>query len=340
MRHLFFVHSSITRHLADAIVKHERLDPAAVFYLLDRGMELPEAAGRTLDVRDWTWRNLAGTAHNWRQLRRLDEFLAQAVGGAFRFYPPHHITATLRAVLSHPLARSFAYAEEGIGSYSSPAQLAAAFPPAQLSWPARVAQRIKFRGRIAPRSVFFYPEDARYRGAYALHPAAFPSLPQVRVLPLPFPPAPGWAQVRHVWAPSPLAEFRVCDRTTQLRLTEGLIRYWLDHQTATVHVKYHPRQLQSDGMAPVFRALFGRFADRLNIIELPPQISLESLALSSRATFYTGTSSAGFYALLCGCAVKSYARDLTALVPAFQQTLNRMPGHFIQHVDHLQLELP
>lgn len=337
MRHLFYVHSSITRLVAGAIIAHEQLPPADCYYVTDRGVAVDAPTDRKLDVSDWHWQSISGIRQNYAQLGRLDRFLESRIGRPFQFYPPHHITDTVRAVLSHSLAQAFAYAEEGIGSYSTTAQLAQAFPPVRLNAVNRLTQWLKFRGRIPARSAFFQPADPRFQTAYALHPAAFPDLPRREVLPLPFPPAPELAHVRHVWTPSPLAEFRVCSAETQLALTEGLVRCLVAEDVAKLHVKYHPRQLRPDGMAPRFRVLFARYADQLAVVELAPTVSLESLAVSSEATFYTAASSAGFYALLCGCRVSSYASDLITLVPAFQATMDRMPAYFTDHINHIDL---
>ena len=340
MRHLFYVHSPIARLMAGAIVAHHDLDPAAVVYLTDRGQVVPGVVA--LDVSDWQWRPLRGVRHNFALLDRLDAWLAeQFVGAPFTFYLPHHLLPTLRAVTSHPHCTAFHYVEEGLDSYQNKTALQAIHRLRKATFKERLAATLKYRGRIAAARGFYAAADPRFARAsgYGLSAETFPDLPDTVVLPPPFPPDARYAGITHVLAPSPESEVGYYPLADQLAVIEGLLYYLAAQNVATLHVKFHPRQLRPGGSAAAFRARFAAWTGRLSIVELPADAVLESVAVSSRASFYVGTSSVGLYAALCGCPAYSYAPALVARNAVYARIADRLPAAFRRLVRPVALPL-
>ena len=338
MRHLFYIHSPIARLLAHAIIAHEQLGSTDVAFLTDRGQAV--APPRTLDVSDWRWYPLRERAHNYAQLDRLDAWLDRQLGGGpLAFYLRHHLLSTLRAVVSHPRCVRFHYVEEGIDSYQS----AAAHTAIHRLGPAPLAQRLvarfKYRGRIAATRSFYAANDARFADArgYGLSPDVFPDLPRKVLLPPPFPVEERYRTIGHVLAPSPESEVGYYPLEDQLAVIARLLAYLERRGVDLLHIKFHPRQIGAGGSAAAFRALFGRWRDRLRVVELPPDTALESVAVSSEAAFYVGTSSVGLYAALCGRVVYSYADELVRQNAVYARIAERLPAAFHRAVIPLQL---
>ena len=339
MRHLFYVHSPITRLVAEAVIRHRELDPKRVYWLTDRGQQVQARSPRYMrDVSHLKWGPLRDTARNYANLRYLDEWVAGPSGTQrFTFYAPHHLTPTLQAVFSSPNCVRYCYLEEGIGAYATHAQQEAAFPAAKAGLAQRSANYLKYRGRIGTERVFYDPFDLRFFNAYGLHASVFPDLPRKTILPLPFPVDPRLAHYEHVLALGPQAEYRMYPADGQRAIIEALLRRLIDQGITELHIKFHPRQLASDGQANQLRALFDGYRDRIAVAEIDPSVSLESIAASSDAAFYTAASSAGFYALLCGNPVFSYANLMAARDARYAAILQRMPALFLAQAQFLAL---
>jgi hypothetical protein len=72
------------------------------------------------------------------------------------------------------------------------------------------------------------------------------------------------------------------------------------------------------------------------MVEVPVDTSLEEIALSCPGVeFFVNTSSAGFYAALCGRSVSSFARHVAEADPGFWSVVNALPRQYWELVTML-----
>jgi hypothetical protein len=331
--HLFVIHSPITRFVAEAAARHERLDSARVVLLAARGAQAEGLAGRCVPVSytdvPRSPRNLRQVLSCRRSVRRIDDLVSRATADQeFHLYTPQTLERFIQIVRSHRGCRGFSFLEEGLYSYCTRAEIARTHPRMRI----RLGDRLGYGRRVRAAS-FFEPGHTR---AYGVAPEVFPDLSGRVVLPDAIPPAPAAAVqgIDHVLVLDGLTAQRRVRLDSVLAALTRLLGRLRSEGVARLHYKLHPAQMTAevDAIEAALRA--GRPA--LEAVRLPDQLALEGLARARPETrWYVNLSSVGLYAAQFGCAVYSFAPWVAAAEPDFAELIARAPRAFADRVTFL-----
>lgn len=335
MYHFFLVHSHITAHVAEEVVRHEGLDGARVVFLTSRHFSPPHERFRLVEL-PFTFqpesfprqRNLLDC---WRRLHSIDRFVRRlSEGHSFHFYTPQTSQRFMRIILSHRLCRGFSFLEEGLHSYCTRQEIERIHPTQR----ERFIDKVGYRRRIGDAPFF----QEGHSKAYGLSSASFPGFANRvildDVLTASMQQAP--AGVENVIVFDSLS---VYDRV-QLSSVGFAVRRlmdWLSEQGAeSVHYKFHPAQLGTEEVATL-EALLAEWAPRTRVQRLAEEISLETLAAANDGIcFFVNLSSIGLYASLQGCRAFSIAGWVAEAEPAFAERIAQVPKIFWDSVQDLK----
>jgi hypothetical protein len=335
--HLFLIHSPITRFVAEAAARHERLDPARVVLLAARGAQVDGLAGRCVPV---SYADVPRSPHTLREVvscrrsvRRVDRLVSRVTGDqAFHLYTPQTRERFIQIVRSHRRCRGFSLLEEGLYSYCTRAEIARTHPPMRI----RLGDRLGYGRRVRAAS-FFEPGHAR---PYGVAPEVFPELSGRVVLPDAIPPAPAAAVqgIDHVLVLDGLTAQRRVRLESLLAALARLLTRLRGEGVARLHYKLHPAQLATAEAGAIEAALrAGRPA--LDALRLPDHLALEGVARARPETrWYVNLSSVGLYAAQFGCTVYSFAPWVAAVEPGFAELIARAPRAFADRVTLLGAE--
>lgn len=339
---VFVVHSSLTDKVARQIIRQLSLPAERCIWLTDRQWGECPPGIRTadishFDIQPFRARQLADWRQAWRAnrrvLRQIDQLIEQyCAGESYLLYLPHTKVHKYYILITHRLCQGFYYFEEGVGSYVDPWQHRPEGKPAQQLIMNRLMSAC-LRGRAPGYLPLIDPRLPRLRGAYAITEFAYPELPNVSVLPLPFRRVDDYEQYRHVLVMGPFVEMNYMPLEVQVGTLERLLAYLSDRLGEEVlYYKFHPTQLLHDKSVPALRRLFASFADRLRTEELAAGISLEEIAVSSQASFYLASSSVATYAIAAGSPVYTYGEQYMAAAPAYIPIHQALPAAIRQRM--------
>lgn len=334
---VFIVHSSLTDKVARQIMAAKALDPARCLWLTDRAWnEAPPGVAvadiSALNIEPFRARALGTWGRVWQHnrgvLRQLDALIEQhCPAAAFVLHLPHSKIHKYYVLITHPRCDGLYYFEEGVGSYVDPFGHHPEGHPLQ-QWLMTRLMSACLHGRAPGFLPLIDPRLPQLRGAYAITEFAYPGLPGVQVLPLPFQRSAAYAGYRHVLVTGPFAEMNYMPLGVQLSTIERVLDLLAKRLPAaeTLYYKFHPTQLLHQQSVPALRALFQRYADRLRIEELPAGVSLEEIAVSAQANFYLASSSVAVYAIAAGSRVFTYGEHYMALAPAYRPIHLALPA--------------
>lgn len=349
-KYLFVVHSSITLRMARAIIrKYDRPKDACIF-LSDRGFQVEEEGIPVLDItsffiRPIRWRERQDfwsvCRNNRNQLKSLYKLIEEEVAVPFHLYIPHTQPYAYVALIRHPLCRQYAFVEEGMLSYRTYLEDQAE----QVSVTKKILLHAVIRYCLGSGFPAF-PEwlahrHPKYGGCYGISKDTFPTLPKENkhVVPVPFERRSEYQVIRQLLVTGPWIEKGFCTVEEYRELKRALFRYWLGKGIQTIHVKFHPRQYHEQLSIPVFREVYQEFKDRIHLIELPQEASVEEIAYSSQADFYLAYSSTTIYASQFGCRVYSYFKTIWNQWPATRDILDNLPPVITQNLIPIDLSL-
>ncbi len=352
MKHLFIVHSSITWLVTQKIMENEQLPPADCVILTDRNMPIPPGEYPGFDISkmelyDLKWREIkyffSHGRQNRVQLKEIDHIISTVCPEeeSFHFYLPHHRDLRYWAFNTHPQCKQFFYTEEGTMSYWGTRPHPTI--PQYHGWQWEMKRFILtlshnwyLQNRAPALLRSFYPQHPKYGGAYGLSKLAFPGLPKLHVLPLPFTHLPEWEDTQHVLVFGPYVEFGEFPQKVRLRVTRELFTYFVKRRITNVCVKFHPSQFSKKKNLEQLKALINEYSDRIQFTEIPQEVSLENIAYSSESDFYLVTSSVAIYAALCGNRVISYAQQILKYHLEFQNTLDAVPKNVWKKLEFIE----
>ncbi|MCB0631524.1 MAG: polysialyltransferase family glycosyltransferase [Saprospiraceae bacterium] len=335
-KYLFVVHSSITLRMARAVIHENGWERDDCIFLSDRGFQLESEPVQVLDItpyfiRPVRWREkqqLFETCRtNRKQLQALDVLITSKIGSPYRLFIPHTRPYAYLAMIRHPLCLQYAFIEEGTLSYRTGfynyVHNASALKRKLLQGIIRYCLGPGFRA--FPESLSF--DHPKYAGCYGISKDTFPTLPDEgkHILPPPFEHREDYAVIEHLLVTGPWIEKGYCSISEYQTMKRALFRYWIGEGIATLYVKFHPQQYHEQISIPVFRDIAKAFADRIQVIELPPEAAPEEIAYSSQADFYLAYSSTTIYARQFGCRVFSYAKPMRENWPAFRNFFDHLP---------------
>ncbi|MCB0669828.1 MAG: hypothetical protein KDC80_28580 [Saprospiraceae bacterium] len=348
-KYLFVVHSSITLRMARAIIRENGWKRDNCIFLSDRGFQTGENDVKVLDItpffiRPIRWqerkkfRSICRT--NKKLLLELYFLIQSEVADSFQLFIPHSRPYAYMAMIRHPNCTQYAFVEEGMLSYRTDFY--------NYVHSASFIKRIVLKGVINyclgsgfqafPESLLY--QHLKYAGCYGINKSTFPTLPDENkhIVPPPFEHQEEYASIKHLLVAGPWIEKGYCSIAEYKQLKRALFKYWTSKGIDVLHVKFHPRQYHEQVSIALFMELAGEFADRIKVIELPPEASPEEIAFSSQADFYLAHSSSTIYASQFGCRVFSYAKTIWKYWPASRVYVDHLPPVITENM--ISLDLP
>jgi hypothetical protein len=339
MKHIFLIHSHITREVAWAIIRRERITPNDVVFLLDRKFETSEDGIRVapLDLPDEYFLIYKNPLRGWRHLRQIRQFIDDLSPAEFVCYFPHTYSEFANLAVSHPRCRGYSLMEEGLWSYFSVDKMNDVVPPVILGWKQRLLSRVFYLGRFKDR--FFCKDD--YLSVYCTSEKAFPGFAKKVVVDLAFPgvgdeviPPPG---SRKVIVLDSVVETRVVSEHDFMAGFDQLLEKLTERlgESEIVYLKRHPYQYVTPEFSDRLIAYLRKKIPAHEVQELAGEVSLEKMALTGGAEFYLNVSSVSIYASRLGSKVYSYARSIGRSSPEFMRRLERLPQVFHESVEFI-----
>lgn len=340
MKHIFLIHSHITREIAWAIIRHERIALDEVVFLLDRKFETKEECIRVvpLSLPDELFLIYKNPLRGWGNLRRIRQFIDDLSPSEFCCYFPHTYSEFANLAVSHHRCRGYSLIEEGLWSYFPVDKMDEVVPPAILGWKQRLLSLVFYLGRFKDR--FFCKDD--YLSVYCTSEKAFPGFGRKVVIDLAFPGAddeltqlPGTA--RKVIVLDSVVETRVVTEHDFMAGFDQLLEKLTKRLSKgeVVYLKRHPYQYVKPEFSDRLIAYLKHKIPAHEVRELAGEVSLEKMALAGGVEFYLNVSSVSIYASRLGSKVYSYARSIGRSSPEFMKRLERLPQVFHESVDFI-----
>lgn len=340
MKHIFLIHSHITREVAWAIIRRERVALGDVVFLLDRKFESSEDGVRVvpLDLPDQYFLIYKNPLRGWHHLQRIRAFIDDLSSGDFCCYFPHTYSEFANLAVSHPRCRGYSLMEEGLWSYFPVSRMNEVVQPAILGWKQRLLSRVFYLGRFKDR--YFCKDD--YLSVYCTSEKAFPGFARKTVIELGFSEAgdqvtklPG--SPRKVIALDSVVETRVVTELDFMAGFEQLVEKLTERlgEGEIVYLKRHPYQYVKPEFSDRLISYLKQKIPTHEVRELAGEVSLEKMALSGRVEFYLNVSSVSIYASRLGSKVYSYARSIGRSSPEFMRRLEQLPQVFHESVEFI-----
>lgn len=324
MKHVFIVHSQITKLMSLAIIGDLCLSPNDVIIFTYREMNLlegyrceafpfshfPEQESFPLFRRFWK---------GWGKLGEIDDFISEICqDNNFLFYTPHLYPRMLELVASHSKCSGYCFVEEGTLSLHP-------FPANIRSKIYKRSEKLKiflnYGKRLAGEKTFFKKD---YLTAYKFSDHAFPSFPRVKKVEI---------VLRHqefvgqeILVLDPVVEANMISIDDYLLAISKLIDLLQINETKTIYYKFHPSQLKDKSKARI-EALFTGIRNT-SFLNLAGNVSLEEIANSnSQVNFYSITSSLLYYGRYLGAKTYSFANLLPDKIEV-ENFFNKQPKAF------------
>lgn len=345
MKYLILVHGNLILGMARQLLAQVDWPEREIVWVTDRQFKVPLNGQEEMDIsaielppfRGKDAVNIPGFLRsNKHNLAQLDQLLGK-LDHDFILVLPHTQNFKYHAMLTHPACRGFYLLEEGKLSYTR-----------GIEWPTHLSHRLKasalswlyqkyLGGRVPAFPLTFDSRHPKYQGAFATSELAFPGIGQVQRIPTPFQADPALRHFEKVLVFGPYVEYDELPLVTQVLGIRALFRYLVEQGIGQIHFKFHPAQLARGESPLLIRKAMEDFAEQIQFEEIPPEISLENIAASSKADFYLATSSTAIYAVAMGRPVYSYAPYYIRLQPDFQQVLDDLPAVIREKMHWLEL---
>lgn len=338
-KHLFFVHSHITFQVAVAIVREKRLASKDIIFLAGRGFDPQDANYPVLpfpfpDDYFLVYKNLF---RGWRYLREFDAFISNLCKEEFIYYCPHTYSIFHPILASHNLYRGYCLIEEGLSSYNSIDEMNVMTPPVRLSSKQKLLSQLIYAGRFSDR--IFFKRDCL--DTYATSHRAFPDFPLTVTLAINEKERAGYLsiaeEVEHLVVLDSTVETRSVSAENFISGFSCVVSHFSDERFygKRLHVKLHPYQYVNRWFADQVIEYLRCQLPKCTVIEIPSEVSIETLAMSSRVVLYVGITSLAIYASRQGRKVYSFARRIGELEPSYLLKLDQQPKIFSEAVEFL-----
>lgn len=340
MKHIFLIHSHITREVAWSIIGRERIELEDIVFLLDRKFETKENGVRVvpLDLPDECFLIYKNPFRGWRHIRRIRCFIDDLSPGDFVCYFPHTYTDFANMMIDHVRCRGYSLMEEGLGSYFSVNEINQIVPPAILGWKQRLLSQFLYMGSFKNR--YFFSDD--YIAVYGTSEHAFPGFNRKVLIELSY----GMA-VNEVDRSVPsgckvivlesVVETRVVSEKEFISGFDRMLEVLVDRlsEGEVLYLKRHPYQYVKPEFSDRLIAYLKQKVPAHEVRELASEVSLEKMALAGGVEFYLNVSSVSIYANRLGSKVYSYARSIGRSSPDFMRRLERLPQVFHESVEFI-----
>lgn len=316
--------NGISGIVADAVMRHEALEPERCRLATTRGLALqrPGVASGELPYGPGFAKALPGqigVIDAWRRLRAFDAQVAELVGGEpFHAYLPNTRARYFAALRSHKLCTGHSFLEAGLAAYRTREETNALYPRDASG----LRQRIRYGRRLTQRAHFAPGE----RCAYAATGAAFPGFPRRVLLKDALEGLPGPTDVEDLLVFDGLAAHGLVRLESVEHAVRRLFAKLRAEGVRRLHFKFAPAQRGTAECARLERVLHAEAAG-IELAPLSEDTLLEGVAARSpRARFYVNASSFALYAAHFGRPVYSYAPFLCELEAAHASTIAALPA--------------
>lgn len=340
MKHIFLIHSHITREVAWAVIRRNRIALHDAVFVLDRKFETKEKGIRVvpLDLPDEFFLIYKNPLRGWRHLLLIGEFIDNLSIDLFHCYLPHTYSEFASLMTIHPRCRGYSLMEEGLWSYFPIEKMNEVVAPEILGWTQRLLSSVLYMGRFRDRH--FCRND--YASVYCTSDLAFPGFARKVVVEVEISPLEDHmlnptnagnkvivldsvVETKVVAEQDFLAGFnKMLDRLGE-RLVEGEV----------VYLKRHPYQYVRHEFSDLLLAFLRQRLPAHEVRELAGDVSMEKLALNGGVEFYLNVSSVSVYAAKMGCKVYSCARAVGERNPNFMRHLESLPRVFHDSVEFI-----
>lgn len=314
MKHIFFIHSSITYYVSISVVKYCNLSIEDVIFLLDKNYKnaYSNLGVTTVDITNWERFpypiSLSSILMADKYIRRIDYNINKVCFNE-NYILYIHTTSTLfnQVLITNPLCVGYHFIEEGIANYRENLY----YEPAVLR--SKVVSLIcKFYNMIHPRLSLNYPflkyyEKKKFNPQYYyLENCYHVQEARSNVVLLPFYKESDFGKFdlsdSLVFIMSPLIEFGLCSIGS---LEKVLVGYFSRFKMfEKIYVKYHP--IQEDKVKQMFVSICNKYS--LNLIEIDKNIPMEQVLICSKNSNWVGfESSLLFYASIMNNAIHTYS---------------------------------
>lgn len=336
MKHLFFVHSHITFLIAVSIVQEKCISHDDCVFLGGRSFDPKNSRYPVIQFpfSDDFFLIYKNIFKGFCFIKIFDRFIEGLCQGDFIFYCPHTYFMFSPLVDTHHLNKGYCLIEEGLTSYTSIKEMSQIAPEVRLSENQKLLSKLIYRSRYSNR-VFFRTDCLM---AYCTDIKAFPDQPRKELVNIK-----SCQVVESEEFAKEIDTLLVFDSSVETKAVTAdnfidgfyyVIKH-LSHQNFAgkkIHFKLHPYQYVERWFVDRFVKYLREQLPRSSIVELPPEVSVESIAIFGNADIYLGISSLAVYASRHGNRVYSFAKRIGECDPRYFLKLKQQPQIFYDSV--------
>ena len=309
MKHVFFVHSQITKLISLGIISKLSLKPQDIAIITYRGIEFyPDYQTHVFPFSHYPVESFPlqkSFFPSKATLHSLDDFINKITERqSFVAYLPQLNERMLELIVSHPKCSKYNLIEEGKLSFTElQHRKIQKYSKKEYFW------LVLNYGRRLSRTRTYLPDT--YHRAFKFSDAAFPNYPRVEQVNLQY--SCDRLDYHNVLVLEPLVEAGIFKIENYLIGLEKLIKILKRKNIETLHYKFHPEQQLNTSKSQILK-LFKAITD-LSLVALESDISLEEIAINSPVDFYSISSSMLYYAKSLGSSSYSFLN----LIPPSQE---------------------
>lgn len=329
MKHVFFVHSQITKLISFSIIKNLSLTQEEVVILTYRGSDFYR------DYRIYTFPFSSFPIESFPlqinflsgriKLRKLDAFINKVTDNDnYILYLPQVHERMLELMASHPKCLKYNLIEEGKLSFTQ-------WRDRQIytySLKQFLFLKLNYGNRLSKQRAYL-PET--YFDAFKFTDAAFSDYDRVQKISLHANRTN--SDYTDILVLEPLVEAGIVEINSYLEALHEMIKILISRGIDTISYKFHPEQQENKSKSDILN-LFAKI-ERMSFIPIESNISLEEIAISSQANFYSTVSSMLYYAKYLG----SHSYSFSNLIPhssKFDSYFNLQPEIFKENLNYIE----
>jgi len=133
--------------------------------------------------------------------------------------------------------------------------------------------------------------------------------------------APGEFEDAVIWAPGCLVEAGYLTLADYLSLIRSVFAKAIGRGINTIHYKFHPTQAAAAQNLAAYQQVLEEFEDRLKLLPIAQNVSIECLAAGNKISLITGFSTLSFHVAVVGGEVLTYLDEIAKITPAVNDRL-------------------
>ncbi len=318
MKHLFFVHSPITKLMAYQVIKEKDYDFKDVVFLIDR-IKLDTSSKvkeYQFPFRIYPINDLEVSLYfykNWKNLSQLNHFIQEITESQnFYFYATKAQSNYFYLVINNNKCEGYYFIEEGMAAYNEQYW----HNKKKELYLRQLLYNLNFNGKVPSVKHFFDFAHSKYKGCFGLLDDAFKGFPNREILNLPFQKKDNLCNYKEIIVFDAALEFHYLSAEVLEKSIELLFQILVEKGIDKCHFKLHPAQ--KDISIGIIMSLILKFQSQITFFKIPAEIILEEIAVSSLgSSFYICTSSIGLYAHIAGRKVYSWSSFVQKFIPDY-----------------------